>query len=113
MPELNATPLTWTALLGKWIEFAQSAVVLPDDQPGRAWKASVPAIIELQAVTFALAELTELPAADQPVARDRAAHLIDRAGATLSRAWDEHIPENVTEIISDARTALAAVDTTS
>lgn len=112
MSGLDSRALTWAGLLSKWIEFAQGAVALPDDAAGRAWKASTVSIIELQAVTFALAEIDELDAGERAVARDKAAVLIDRAVGALERVWGEAgLPDGVQEIISDARAAVEVVAT--
>ena len=45
--------LTWTGLLTQWVQFAQATLALPDEAEGPRWRASTPAIINLQAVTFA------------------------------------------------------------
>jgi hypothetical protein len=106
---LEPETLTWTALLGQWIDFARGALALPDDAAGRAWKQSVTPVIELQAVTFALGDLGRLPAHEHAVALDKANILIDRAAAALGHIWSEEpTPASVREIILDARTAHAA-----
>jgi len=110
MSNLRPEALTWTALLGKWIEYAQATVALPDDAEGARWKESVPAIINLQAVTFALGDIDHLPADEQALARDKAEVLINGAQQTLADIWNEAgWPDNVREIVNDARAALLAV----
>lgn len=109
---LNPEALTWTALLGRWIEFAQASVALPADDPESArWKASVAPIINLQAVTFALADLEHLPLIEHPIARDKAAILIQRSEGELRAIWQEQdqsaaLPEEVELLITDAHRAL-------
>ena len=53
--------MTWAALLGKWTEFAQSALALPDDDEGGRLREAVPAIIGLQAVTHVTMQATPTP----------------------------------------------------
>ena len=107
MQPLHPETLTWTALLGKWIEFAQTSVALPKGAEGDRWRASVAPIVNLQAVTFALAELKDLPTADRPLARDKAEILISDNAEKLSELWGEmHLPATLHEIIADARVAL-------
>jgi hypothetical protein len=103
---LHPEVLTWTALLGKWIEFAKASVALPRDGEGGQWRASVASVINLQAVTFALAEIGELPAEDRPVALDRAEVLVNDNRAALTAAWGEGMPASLREAIDDARAAL-------
>ena len=50
MNDKNSKKLTWAALMGRWVDFAQSALALPDTAEGHAWKQAVPAIIGLQAL---------------------------------------------------------------
>lgn len=98
--------LTWAALLGRWVQFARSAVALPDDARGRAWKAAVPDIIGLQAVTCALRELDQLLADERALGIDRAKVLIERHTANLQRlrASDPH--PMLDELMRDAQAAL-------
>jgi hypothetical protein len=108
MSSLRPHVLTWTALLGKWVEFARASVALPRDAEGDAWRGSVAAIINLQAVTFALGEVAELAADERALALDKAAILIDRSTADLKARWVmQGLPEMVEELIADASGALA------
>ncbi len=101
--------LAWPALLAHWLDFARSTVAIPDDADGERWRASVAAIVNLQAVTFALAELDRVDPADRPLARDRAAVLIRENAAALESAWRAvPMPETLLEVGDDARAALAA-----
>lgn len=106
-PPLYPEHLTWAALLAHWVEFARSAVALPDDTQGRAWRAVVPEVIQLQAVYFALGELGGLPDDQRRLGLDRAEVLIDRSAAALSAAWEDRPPESVDELVRDARRRLA------
>lgn len=106
MPRLNSDALTWTTLLSKWVEFAQASLALPRDAEGDRWRQSVPAIINLQAVTFALNELDRLPARHRAYARDKAEVLIDENAAELERIWaDGDLPEMVLGVLDDAADA--------
>lgn len=109
MERLPTEKMTWALLLGRWVEFAQSAVALPKDAQGKRLRASVADIIMLQAVWFALREANELDAAQQALGRDRAGVLIEKhAGAIEARYGDEQMPEMVRELIAEARQQLAA-----
>ncbi|MCC6581655.1 MAG: hypothetical protein IT440_14580 [Phycisphaeraceae bacterium] len=104
---LNVRELTWTALLGRWVEFARAAMALPDDDAGRRLRESVADIIMLQAVWFALRDLGQLDAAQKAVGLDRAEVLIDRHAGLLQQRWgNEPLPRLLTELIDDAHSAL-------
>lgn len=103
---LHPEILTWTALLGRWIDFAKTSVALPRDAEGMRWRQSVAAVINLQAVTFALAELAELAPEDRPLAMDRAAVLIDENVGKLAAIWGNDLPDSLLEINADAQKAL-------
>lgn len=107
MTDLRPEALSWAALLGQWMEYAQAAVAQPDDAEGRRWQAAVPHVIELQAVIFALHELGRVARADRPVARDRAAVLVRRAAGALRELWgSEPLPGSLLELFHDATRAL-------
>jgi hypothetical protein len=107
MTELHPETLTWTALLGKWLDFARASVAAPREAEGDRWRAAVPAVINLQAVTFALADLAQLPVEDRSLARDRAELLINDNTAKLHEIWrGEEMPQSLVEISDDARVAL-------
>lgn len=109
MVDLNPKQLTWAALLGRWVEFARSAVALPDDADGRAWKRSIPAIIGLQAVAMALTHSDELDAEQTAVGLDRARVLIERHTAELHEAFGEgELHPMLVEMIEDAWSAVHA-----
>ena len=110
MSDLHPETLTWTALLAKWMQFAQASLSLPDDAEGDSWRNSVTAVIHLQAVTFALADLNVLSVADRPLACDRAELLINENTQRLQEVWhNQELPESLQEIIRDARLALKTV----
>lgn len=101
---LRPDALTWTALLSKWIEFAQSSVALPDDAEGQRWRDSITSIITLQAVTFALGDLDRLPAEERPLARDKAEILIQDHVRHIETVWrGVNLPPMLLEIVEDAR----------
>ena len=102
--------LTWAALLARWVQFARSAVALPEDAHGRAWKAAVPDIIGLQAVTCALGELDQLPPEERALGLDRARVLIDRYAKHIGELFKDDIHPTLTEMIDDARKAAADRD---
>lgn len=102
--------LTWTSLLAHWTAFAQSSLALPKGAEGDRWRDSVPAIIGLQAIAQALAELDRLgPQEDRAVAQDRAAVGIQTHARTLHALWKgESLHPELAALIDDARRALAA-----
>lgn len=104
---LHPESLTWTALLGRWVDYARASLAIPSDAAGASWQASVPAVINLQAVTFALSELAELGSDERAFALDKAAVLIRDGAADLARIWGDTPPESLVEVIDDAQIALA------
>lgn len=108
-PTLDAEGVTWAVLLGRWTDFARTAVVLPDDAAGRRLRESVADLIGLQAVWFALSNLGTLPADERSLGLTRAGVLIDRHEAALRRRFEpEGLPDLAEELIADARAALSA-----
>jgi hypothetical protein len=106
---LHDKAMTWAALLGKWAEFARSAVALPDDGDEGRLKKSVPDIIALQSITHALAEIDELDADERALGLDRAEIGIREHASAINAIYaGEPMPEALTELIEDARLALAA-----
>jgi hypothetical protein len=106
---LRPEALTWTALLARWMEFAKASVAIPRGHDGPRWRASVPAVINLQAVAFALGDIARVDARDRPFARDQAAVIIRDAARDLARTWrGAAMPAGLREIVEDARTAHAA-----
>jgi hypothetical protein len=102
--------VTWAVLLGHWIDFARSALALPDDAEGRRLRDSVPDIIMLQAVWFALQHLDELDVPERALGIDRAEVLIERHRAALEARWQcQGLPGLVHELVDDALRQLASV----
>ncbi|MEM8783753.1 MAG: hypothetical protein AAGE65_12985 [Planctomycetota bacterium] len=116
-PPLNPELLTWSALLAQCVQLAQAAVALPDDEGaeegmGRAWRASVPHVIRLQAVWFALERHGELAADQRALGRDRAAVALGEAGAVLRDVWAAAgmpMPEGIVSLLEDVHTAIRSV----
>jgi hypothetical protein len=105
---LNTDKLTWAALLGRWVEFARSALALPTDEAGRRLRDSVVDIITLQAVWAALKEIDSLPAEEHSLGLDRAEVLITRHSEALRRRFaDAAMPEQIEELMRDATDELA------
>ncbi|MBI1369102.1 MAG: hypothetical protein GC162_10665 [Planctomycetes bacterium] len=103
--------LTWAGLLGRWVEFAQSALALPDDAAGRTWREAVPEIIGLQALTMALSEAGELPADERALGIDRARVLIDRHTDRLTKLFAPGpLPAMLGEMIADACAAVRVAE---
>lgn len=109
--DFDAHKLTWAVLLGRWVQFARSALALPDDAMGRALRASVPDIIGLQAVTMALGEAELLEPDERALGLDRARVLIQRYTRNLHTLFeDEGLPAKLTELIDDANDAVRQVE---
>lgn len=104
--------VTWSALLARWTDFAQSALALPRTGEGNRWRAAVPNVVSLQAVTHALAELASIDHAEIPLALDRAELTIRQSSAELDAIWHESpLPPEAADLIADARLALAEART--
>ena len=105
----NTDPMTWPLLLAQWTQFARASAALPADGAGRRWRDATPAIIELQAIAHALADLDALAEPDdRPVALDRAAVVIRARASDLARCWKgEPMPASVVETLADVEHALA------
>ncbi len=103
-----AEAMTWAMLVARWTEFARSAVALPTDGAGGRWRESVPAIIGLQAIALALADLDEHELGDdRALAIDTASVGVDRHAQNLAAIWaDEPWPEDLHELLEDARRAV-------
>jgi hypothetical protein len=100
-------PMTWAWLLARWTEFAQASVAFPNTGEGARWKAIVPDVIGLQAITHALAEAVDLPPGEHALALERAELGIAQHVARINHAWrGEPMPESLIELVGDARAAL-------
>ncbi len=106
---MDSDKLTWAVLLGRWVEFARSALALPDDDAGRRLRDSVPDIIALQAVWFALDHLDELDADERALGIDRAEILIEKHRQALISRFGDDLPPQLAELIADAQSQLARV----
>jgi len=107
MERLRPESLTWTVLLGRWVEFAKASVALPADDEGARWRGSVAAVINLQAVTFALGDLGRLGSEERALGRDKAEVLIRENAGVLEGVWrGEVMPGSLMELCGDAREAL-------
>ncbi|MCC6680649.1 MAG: hypothetical protein IT445_07075 [Phycisphaeraceae bacterium] len=96
--------LTWSVLLGRWVQFARSAAALPREGDGKKLRDSVADLIMLQAVWFALQHLPELDANQRALGLDRAGVLIEKHEQALRRRWeDSPMPESMQQLIDDAR----------
>lgn len=101
--------MTWTALLGYWVQIARGALFLPDDMPGQRLRESVPDIIMLQAVWFALGRLDDLDGGERDLGMDRAAVLIDRHRDALNQRFsDTPMPEILRQLVQDVVSQLEA-----
>jgi hypothetical protein len=104
---LRPEALTWTGLLAQWVRFAQASLALPEELHGERWRASVPAVINLQAVTFALADLDQIPLDDHALALNKAEIIIRESDEQIRRAWaGAEISPMLREIQRDANLAL-------
>ena len=109
-PPLHPDRLTWTLMLGRWVEFARAAVGLPKDHEGQALRDSVPDIIMLQAVWFSLQHCDELSASERALGVDRAEVLIDKHAGQMMKRWAPgELPPQLMELIVDARKMLEQV----
>lgn len=108
---LDVDHLTWAALLAHWVDIARSSLALPADAEGRRMRASVPDLIMLQAVWFALQHVEHLDPAERRLGFDRAQVLVERHAAAIEQRWrGESLPEGCRDLISDARDALQRAD---
>ena len=105
---LEPARLTWAVLSGRWVDFARSALALPEDEDGRRLRAAVPDIIMLQAVWFALQHLDELDVSQRSVGIDRAEILIEKYGARLRDRFGVRMPDQLQTLLEDAASELAA-----
>lgn len=79
----------------------------PRDADAHRWRDSIPEIVSLQAVTFALGDLAAIPQVDRPLARDRADLAVTESASSLDRIWKgEEMPGALLEVAADARRAV-------
>lgn len=106
---LHVEAMTWAALLGRWLDFARASVALPKDAEGQRWRQSVAPIITLQAVTFALRQLDDLPEDARALGLDRGEILIHQESRRLNETWrGEAMPDLLLELMADTARMLRA-----
>jgi hypothetical protein len=104
--------IAWSTLLAKWIQWAKASVALPDDAAGTAWKASLPHLISLQAITHAMNELADVVLSDRAFALERAEYSVKEHTTGLHSCWaSEPLPESVATVIDTAQVTLARAQT--
>ncbi len=108
MDDLRPELLAWTALLGRWLDLVKAGSGISPEGQGQAWEGSLEPIITIQATAFALKDLVTLEEPDRPLARDRAAVLLENSANTLDECWDGEVPEEIVEMLDDAWQALGA-----
>ena len=106
----NPQVLTWAALIGRWMDFARSAVALPETGEGGRWRSAVPSVIALQALVHALGEADAVSPDERALALDKGELLVREHAGALNVAWrSEPLPEQLVSLIDDAREALRIV----
>jgi hypothetical protein len=103
--------VTWTTLLGHWTSLVKAGEGLrraaESDPDASRWRDSIPEVIRLQAITFALGDLEHLDVPDRGLARDRARVGIEAAHGVLETIWAGHpFPDALAEITGDAADAI-------
>ena len=106
--DLHPERMTWAVLLARWVQFAKASLALPNEGEGRQLRDSVPDLIQLQAVYFALQDLNDLQPEQRALALDRAGLLIERHAAALRSRWADGLPAQIAELIDDAQRQLDA-----
>jgi hypothetical protein len=100
--------MAWAAMVGRWTELAAASGSWPmEGDAGRA-RASVPWLIQLQAVTHALRELATVPPCERPWCRDHARATIESAVERLVGVWGDEAPNEIADIVDEARLAVEA-----
>jgi hypothetical protein len=103
-----ASPLTWAALLAKWMRLAQQAIALPDEGDAGRVKATLPMLIELQASTLALHDADMLGRDGYAAGVDLAEVCVRRSAGAVHSAWrGEPVPREIIELVEDAVRAVA------
>lgn len=106
---MSLPDVTWPLLLARWVAFARASLALPRDADGDRWREAVPAIIGLQAVTHALAEVPLLPPDERAPAVARAGVLVRRHADELDRLWGGGpLHPELADLVGDARRAVDA-----
>lgn len=111
-PSSPSQNLSWPLLLAKWTEYAKAAVALPTTDEGKRDRDSVPAVIALQAICFALSEIHRLPTDERLLGIERAEYIVRERSAELDRIWRGHpMPEAMLDLLTDARHAIQHAST--
>lgn len=104
--------LSWPLLLAKWTEYAKAAVALPTTEQGNRERDSVPAVIALQAICFALGEVHRLPTDERLLGIERAEYIVRERSTQLDQIWRGHpMPDAMLDLLTDARHAIQQAST--
>ncbi len=98
--------MAWAALVGRWSEWAAASAAWPEHGDAGRARASVPWLIQLQALTQALGEITAVPPRERPWCRDHARATIETAVERLVGVWGNEAPNEIADIVDDARLAV-------
>ena len=109
--DLPTAVVTWATLLARWTALVKAGeglvMAAPDDADARRWRASIPDIVTLQSVTFALGDLESVADVDRSIARDRADLAVTESCGRLDELWRGlEMPPALLEVASDARQAV-------
>lgn len=108
MPSDPDSAATWTSLLAQALHLAQASAAFAKTADGDRFRAAVPAIISLQAITLALQGIDKLDHAERGLGIDRARLLLAKHAAELHTLWrGEQFPATITELMADAHAAIA------
>ena len=109
--DLPTAVVTWTTLLARWTALVKAGeglvLAAPDDADAQRWRASIPEVVTLQSITFALGDLASLATVDRSIARDRADLAVTESSGRLDEAWRGlEMPPALLEVAADARQAV-------
>ncbi len=111
-PSSPSQDLSWPLLLAKWTEYAKAAVALPTTDEGNRDRDSVPAVIALQAICFALSEIHRLPTDERLLGIERAEYIVRERSVELDRLWRGYpMPDAMLDLLTDARHAVQHAST--
>ena len=96
--------ITFSILLTRWVQFAQSALALGETGSQGLVKESVCDVIMLQAITYSLQHLDELDPRERALGIDRAEVLCEKHTRSLRLRWArDRMPPQLREILAEAR----------
>ena len=99
---------TYEALLVHSVSVASAARVLPANDEGDRLRGSLPAMLAIQAVTLALANLHRLPEGQYAVGQDMAEVELRTRARELNELWRTHaMPDEMLELMQSCREAIA------